>query len=1615
MVTPFRIEGTKGEAKFQIPSPAGSDSAWYTATAINKAGRDTTRCRVNVEVDFSAPQAERKLIITRGTYKAKDIAAPELEPLHMRYGQEQWEEARVFEGDIARFRCRVTGYPAPKVNWYINGQLIRKSKRYRLRYDGIYYLEIVDIKSYDQGEVRVVADNPLGTTEHTVKLEIQQKEDFRSVLRRAPEKAAEAAHETGRTGFDVVKVDRPGETPQDREVVKLRKTQRIVHEKTSEETDELKSKFKRRTEEGFYESISAVEFKSRRRDDSYEDLLKKTKDELLHHLKEKEEAERKLLEEQGKVTIPTIKPERVQLSPSMEAPKILERITSKTVAPMDEVRFQVRVVGRPEPECQWFKNGILVEKSDRIYWYWPEDHVCELVIRDVTVEDSASIMVKAMNVAGEASSHAFLLVQAKAAVSFTQNLEDATANEKDTMVTFECETNEPFVKVKWLKNNMEIFSGDKYRMHSDRKVHFLSVLIIEIKDDAEYTCVVVDDENIRTSARLHVEGAALELIKHMESIEVPETYAGEFEVELSREDAEGSWFFGDKELSPSSKYVMSSRRGRHTLSVKDVRKVDQGKYTFVCGDLRTSASLKMKLRPVTLMQPLTDLTVCEGDIAQLEVKFSQENVEGTWMKNGQAISASDRVHIVIDKLVHKLLVENVTREDAASYSFVVPAQDISTSGKLSVQTIDIVVPLKDVSSIEGTKAVLEAKISAQDIGSVKWYHNDKLLVPSDRIQAVAKGAKQRLVFTRTYASDEGHYKLVVGKVDTSCSLTVEKVHIVKHMEDKVCSESQNVTFNVEVSHDGIDPFWTFRNQQLKPGPKYKMESKGKAHSLTVIDAMKDEEGQYMFHAGEKTSSAKLTVSGGAITRPLQDVTVAESQTAELECEVANANAEGKWLKEGQPLDFSENVVSEVKGAVRRLIIAITRPQDVGEYSYQVANSKTTANLRVEAVKIKKTLRNQTVTETQEAVFTLELTHPDVKGSQWIKNGVELQNSDKYEIITEGMVHTLKVKNCNTQDECVYSFKLGKLSANARLNVETIKIIKKIKDVTSLSDATASFEMSLSHDDIPVKWMFKGVELKSSDKCKILAERKAHKLILQNVDSSNAGEYTAVVGHLQCSAVLTVEALRVTKPMNNVEVPETQVATFECEVSHFNVPSMWLKDGVEIEMSEKFRIVVQGKLHQLKIMNTSRNDSAEYTFICGNDKVSATLTVNPVLITSMLKDLNAQERDTITFEVTVNYEGITYKWLKNGVEIKSSDRCQVRSRQLTHSLTIRNVHFGDGGEYQFVAGSAASAANLFVEARVIEFTKKIKDIKITEKKKAIFECEVSEPNIQVMWMKDGQELDMSEERYIVTAEKYVHRLMVQTVRMSDAGEYSVVAGSSVSKAHLTVEGRDIRISEPVEREITVLEKHRATFEFEVNEDDVEGHWLRNGVEIQFSVEERFNYVAIRKLHRLTISETYRSDAGEYTFIAGKNRTTMHLRVNIPEPPQIIRHMEPQSVEAGKPARFSVQVSGVPQPQVSWFKNSQALSPGFKCKFLHEGNEHSLLLIEVFPEDAAIYNCEAKNDYGTATSTATLNVEVSEVVSPDSAATVAPPVVISPIASTTTREGEPARFQCRVRWR
>lgn len=75
--------------------------------------------------------------------------------------------------------------------------------------------------------------------------------------------------------------------------------------------------------------------------------------------------------------------------------------------------------------------------------------------------------------------------------------------------------------------------------------------------------------------------------------------------------------------------------------------------------------------------------------------------------------------------------------------------------------------------------------------------------------------------------------------------------------------------------------------------------------------------------------------------------MAESQTAVFECEVANPESEGQWLQNGRPLATTDQYRAESDGVKRRLVIPATKLEDMGEYSYEIASSKTSAKLKVE--------------------------------------------------------------------------------------------------------------------------------------------------------------------------------------------------------------------------------------------------------------------------------------------------------------------------------------------------------------------------------------------------------------------------------------------------------------------------------------------------------------------------------------------------------------------------------------------------------------------------------------------------------------------------------------------
>lgn len=89
---------------------------------------------------------------------------------------------------------------------------------------------------------------------------------------------------------------------------------------------------------------------------------------------------------------------------------------------------------------------------------------------------------------------------------------------------------------------------------------------------------------------------------------------------------------------------------------------------------------------------------------------------------------------------------------------------------------------------------------------------------------------------------------------------------------------------------------------------------------------------------------------------------------------------------------------------------------------------------------------------------------------------------------------------------------------------------------------------------------------------------------------------------------------------------------------------------------------------------------------------------------------------------------------------------------------------------------------------VEFIRKLTNVEVNEiPSKAIFECELSKPDIPVKWYKDNKTLP-SNDKYKMVSEGPVHKLEISDVDGEDEGDYSVVARGKKSEGELIVEGQ-----------------------------------------------------------------------------------------------------------------------------------------------------------------------------------------------------------------------------------
>ncbi|KAH9498308.1 hypothetical protein Btru_006493 [Bulinus truncatus] len=115
------------------------------------------------------------------------------------------------------------------------------------------------------------------------------------------------------------------------------------------------------------------------------------------------------------------------------------------------------------------------------------------------------------------------------------------------------------------------------------------------------------------------------------------------------------------------------------------------------------------------------------------------------------------------------------------------------------------------------------------------------------------------------------------------------------------------------------------------------------------------------------------------------------------------------------------------------------------------------------------------------------------------------------------------------------------------------------------------------------------------------------------------------------------------------------------------------------------------------------------------------------------------------------------------------------------------------------------------------------------------------------------------------------------------------------------------------------------------------------------------------------------------------------------PVVKQELMSVTTKDGGQARFEAEIVGLPTPTITWYKDEEVIQPSEEFEIAYSENVAYLFIMDVLPEDAGKYVIVAKNELGTATTTANLEVEAAEVsgeVSPEDTSALAPIFTIKP---------------------
>nr|XP_046245190.1 myosin-binding protein C, cardiac-type isoform X3 [Scatophagus argus] len=367
----------------------------------------------------------------------------------------------------------------------------------------------------------------------------------------------------------------------------------------------------------------------------------------------------------------------------------------------------------------------------------------------------------------------------KKSAAFLKKLDDAYQVTKGHKIKLAIEVANPDAEVKWLKNGQEIHpSGSKYIFESVGNMRYLTVNHCSLADDAAYSCVVGEE---KCTTELFVKEPPVLIVKNLEDQMVMKGERVELECEVSEEGANVKWEKDGVELTrdESFKYRFKKDGCKHILIINEATKEDCGHYKVKTNGGESMAELLVQEKELEVYQSIADLTVKAKDQAVFKCEVSDENVRGTWYKNGVEVKSDARINITHIGRIHKLTIDDVKPEDEGDYTFVPDGHAFNLSAKLNFLEVKIdFVPRQDPPKIHldcmgrtaestivvvaGNKLRLDVPITGDPAPTVVWTKGEKVVTEGDA-RVHVDTTKGHCVFTIEGAErqDEGIYSVVV--------------------------------------------------------------------------------------------------------------------------------------------------------------------------------------------------------------------------------------------------------------------------------------------------------------------------------------------------------------------------------------------------------------------------------------------------------------------------------------------------------------------------------------------------------------------------------------------------------------------------------------------------------------------------------------------------------------------------------------------------------------------------------------------------------------------------------------------------------------------------------------